>query len=312
MKSDKKLIVVGSDEIAYHFCFLSMVTLRLKEVYLFSFPTQENNKVNDLQYASKLFSMSKLKLGNEKDYADADILILTAQEIRLENEQDSDYLRRNILLVRKIINQAMASGFNGLILVANESNDLFTYLVWKFSGLPKYKIFGIGTYIDTVYFQKLISDTVDVSFREVKGYIIGGNNPMHKIVAWSRSSIGGNSLLGLTMDPTATINQEDMFGIEEKMNKQNQMNVNKDLTITTTAALLNLVQFILTNEKAIVPLVHLLDIGEMKDVPLSIPVLIGGNGIRQITGLNFSETEQKNLLISAKEIRNQLDWIEKG
>lgn len=312
MKSDKKIIIVGSDDIAYHFCFLSMTTLNLKEVYLYSFPIPQEDKTNDLQYASELFPMSKIKMGNEKDYADADILILTAKEKQLENESDSEYLRRNILLVRKMINQAMASGFSGLIVVANKLDDLFTYLVWKFSGLPKNKIFGLGTYTDTVYFQKLLSESLDVSFNEVKGYIIGGSSPLQKIVAWSRSSMGGNSVLGLTMDPNTNFNQDDINRIEEKIAKRNRMNENKELTLTTATALIELVQTVLTNKKAIVPLVHLMDIGELKDIPLSIPVILGENGIRQITGLNFSETEQKSLLISANEIRTQLDWIEQG
>lgn len=312
MKSEKKIIVIGSDNLAYQICLLSMVTLQLKEVYLIPSSNQQDNKINDLQYASKLFSMSNLKIGTEKDYADAEILILTAREPKLENEQESDYIRRNILLVRKIVNQAMASGFKGLILVANELNDLFTYLVWKFSGLPKYKIFGIGTYIDTIYFKKLLSETLDVSFCDVKGYIIGGRDPLHKSAAWSRSSIGGNSLLGLMMDPNTAISQENIFEIEEKLSKQDQINENVDLTITTATAVLKLVKFIITDEKAVVPLVHLMDIEEIKDIPLSIPVLLGENGVRQISGLNFSETEQKKLLMIAKEIRSQLDWIEQG
>lgn len=312
MKSDKKIIVVGSDDIAYHFCFLSMTTLKLKEVYLYPIPIPQEDKTNDLQYASELFPMSTIKLGNEKDYANADVLILTAKENRLENEPDSEYLRRNILLVRKIINQAMASGFSGLIVVANKLDDLFTYLVWKFSGLPKNKIIGLGTYVDTVYFQKLLSEALDVSFNEVKGYIIGGSSPFQKTVAWSRSSMGGNSVLGLTMDPNTNFNQDNISIIEEKIAKRNRMNENKELTLTTATALLELIEYILTNKKAIVPIVHLMDIGELKDIPLSIPVILGENGIRQIAGLNFSETEQKSLLIIANEIRIQLDWVEQG
>lgn len=312
MRSDEKIIVVGSDDTAYHLCWLSMTALQLKEIYLFPSSPQQDDKVEDLHYVSELFSMSELKIATEKDFSDAKILILTAKETRLENEQESEYIRRNILLVRKMVNQIMASGFNGLFLVANEMNDLFTYLVWKFSGLPKSKIFGIGTYIDTVYFQKLLSDTLEVSFCDVKGYIIGGRKPTQKIAAWSRSSIGGNSLLGLIMDPRVAISQENMFEIEERLNKQNLTNENGELTVTTATAVLKLVQFILTNEKAVVPLVHLIDIGEIKDIPLSLPVLLGESGIRQLVGLNFSDTEQKSLMMIAKDIRNQLDWIEQG
>ena len=312
MKSDGKIIVVGSDDTAYQLCWLSMTALQLEEIYLFPSSSQQDDKVEDLHYVSELFSMSELKIATEKDFSDAKILILTAKETRLENEQESEYIRRNILLVRKMVNQIMASGFNGLFLVANEMNDLFTYLVWKFSGLPKSKIFGIGTYIDTVYFQKLLSETLEVSFCDVKGYIIGGRKPAQKIAAWSRSSIGGNSLLGLIMDPSVAISQENMFEIEERLSKQNLTNENSELTVTTATAVLKLVQFILTNEKAVVPLVHLIDIGEIKDIPLSLPVLLGGSGVRPLVGLNFSDTEQKNLMMIAKEIRNQLDWIEQG
>ena len=312
MKSDGKIIVVGSDDTAYQLCLLSMTALQLEEIYLFPSSSQQDDKVDDLHYVSELFSTNKLKIATEKDFSEAKMLILTARETRLENEPESEYIRRNILLVRKIVNRIMASGFNGLFLVANEMNDLFTYLVWKFSGLPKSKIFGIGTYIDTVYFQKLLSDTIEVSFCDVKGYIIGGRKPTQKIAAWSRSSIGGNSLLGLIMDPSIAISQENMFEIEEKLNKQNLTNENSELTVTTATAVLKLVQFILTNEKAVVPLVHLMDIGEMKDIPLSVPVLLGESGIRQLVGLNFSDTEQKDLLTIAKEIRTQLDWIEQG
>lgn len=114
------------------------------------------------------------------------------------------------------------------------------------------------------------------------------------------------------MDPNSTISQEDIVEIEEKLSKQDQLNENKESAVTTATAVLKLIQYILTNEQAIVPLVHLIDIGGMENIPLSIPVLLGENGIRSISGLNFSETEQKNLVTSAKEIRSQLDWIEQG
>lgn len=308
----KKIMIAGTNATAYQFGFLSMLKLKLREVTFFRLPHLKEEAVMDLKYATSLFSTGSFVVGNEKDFHDTDILVITATEEKMEDETESSFLRRNILLVRKIINQAMANEFSGLILIATEPTDIFTYLVWKFSGLPKERIFGLGTYIDSMFLQQLLSQKMLVSLRDVNAFIIGGSSEKHKIAAWSRSNIGGNPILSLTMDPNSGVNQEDMFEMEQKILERTLFSEKAESYFTDASALIKLVQFILNNEEAIVPLVHLGDIEDLSDIPLALPVSLGENGVRKATGFVFSDSEKKELLTVAKEIRQQLDWIEKG
>ena len=311
-KQDKKIMIVGTDDRAYQFGFLSMLKLKLAEVFFFQQNDLKEEFIHDLQYATAFFSSGSFTIGHEKDFQTTDIMVITANEKKLEEETDENHLRKNIRLIRKIIKQAMANGFNGIVLIATEPTDIFTYLIWKFSGLPKEKIFGLGTYIDSVLFQQLLSQKLRISPRDINAFIIGGSSKEHKIAAWSRSNVGGNSILSLTIDSDSGIDQEDMFEIEQKILEKNLFSDTFTSPFTTAAALIKLVQFMLTNEEAIVPLVHLANIEEMTDIPLALPVLLGEEGIRKTTGLNFSDLEKQELLEAAKNIRANLDWIEKG
>lgn len=270
-----KVMVAGNNRTAYDFTFLSMLRMKIKELVLLDVPELDMAIFKDLTYTEAIFPHTTLKIGNEKDFQDTDLLIITACEERNEDETDKEYLRRNIKLVRKIINQAMANSFDGMVIIATEPTDIFTYLIWKFSGLPKERIFGLGTYFDTIYFQNMLSKFFKISVHDVKGYIVGGSQKNQKIAIWSRSYVGGTPVLGLTVDSDNAFNQEAMFKMEEMILKRYDDNAVCRTGYTNAATLAKLVQLISNNEEAIVPLVHLVDIDEYKASPLSLPILLG-------------------------------------
>ena len=206
----------------------------------------------------------------------------------------------------------MANSFDGMVLVASEPSDIFTYLIWKFSGLPKERIFGIGTYFDTIYFQNMLSKFFKISVRDVKGYIVGGSDRNQKVAIWSRAYVGGTPVLGLTVNPDNDFNQDVMFEMEEKILKRSDALKITESGYTIAAILSKILQFIGNNEEAIVPLVHLVDIDEYKAIPLSLPILLGENGLSASYELGFSDSEKQEILAVAKEVREKLDFIEQG
>lgn len=239
-----KVMVAGNNRTAYDFTFLSMLRMKIKELVLLDVPELDMAIFKDLTYTEAIFPHTTLKIGNEKDFQDTDLLIITACEERNEDETDKEYLRRNIKLVRKIINQAMANSFDGMVIIATEPTDIFTYLIWKFSGLPKERIFGLGTYFDTIYFQNMLSKFFKISVHDVKGYIVGGSQKNQKIAIWSRSYVGGTPVLGLTVDSDNAFNQEAMFKMEEMILKRYDDNAVCRTGYTNAATLAKLCEFI--------------------------------------------------------------------
>ena len=67
----------------------------------------------------------------------------------------------------------MTSGFNGIIIVASNPVDLMTYVVYKVSGLPKARVIGSGTVLDTARLRYLLADYLNVSSKNVHAYIMG-------------------------------------------------------------------------------------------------------------------------------------------
>lgn len=51
--------------------------------------------------------------------------------------------------------------------------DILTYIAWKLSGLPRNKVFGSGTNLDSARFQFLLSRRLKVAVESCHGWIIG-------------------------------------------------------------------------------------------------------------------------------------------
>ncbi|WP_414840066.1 lactate/malate family dehydrogenase [Carnobacterium sp. TMP28] len=311
-EQEKKIIIVGTDEVTYLFAFLTMLKPIVASILFYEFPSLEKNKLKDLKYASSFSSARSFTVANAKDFLTTDLLIITAQEERKEGESNDSYIRRNIALIRKVIKKAMANGFNGLILIATEPTDMFTYLIWKFSGLPKEKIVGLGTFIDSTFFRQLLSKKLSVASRDINAFIVGGSSQGSQLTTWSRSNVGGTPILSLMMNKKSFLNENDRINIDSFLSERDLFSRESNSYFTTASALIELTQFIFYDEKALVTLVHLVDLDDLMNIPLSLPVLLGKNGTTKVSELVFSESEKKELFRVAKETRNYLDWIEKG
>lgn len=51
--------------------------------------------------------------------------------------------------------------------------DILTYIAWKLSGLPKHRVIGSGTNLDSSRFRFLMSEKLHIAPASLHGYIIG-------------------------------------------------------------------------------------------------------------------------------------------
>ena len=91
--------------------------------------------------------------------------------------------------MKEITQNIMASGFNGIIIVASNPVDLMTYVVAKVSGLPKNQVFGSGTVLDTARLRYLIAEYLEVSSKNVHAYILGEHGDS-SFAVWSSAKVG--------------------------------------------------------------------------------------------------------------------------
>ena len=90
-----------------------------------------------------------IKAGEYDECKDAQVVVITAGIPQKPGQSRLELAQTNTKIMKEITENIMASGFNGIIIVASNPVDLMTYVVAKVSGLPKNQVFGSGTVLDT-------------------------------------------------------------------------------------------------------------------------------------------------------------------
>ena len=108
-----------------------------------------------------------IKAGDYDDCKDAEVVVITAGAAQKPGQTRLELAEVNTKIIKSITKSIMASGFNGIIIVATNPVDLMTYVVAKVSGLPKNQIIGSGTVLDTARLRYLIADYLNISSKNV-------------------------------------------------------------------------------------------------------------------------------------------------
>lgn len=206
----------------------------------------------------------------------------------------------------------MDSGFDGIFLVATNPVDILTYAVWKFSGLPKERVIGSGTILDTARFRFLLGEYFKVDTRNVHAYIIGEHGDT-ELPVWSHADIAGKNI-------------DDWIGKEENFRKEDlnsiflnvrdaayQIIERKGATYYGIAmGLVRLTKAILQNENSVLTVSAYLD-GKYghDDVYIGVPAIVNRNGIRDIIELDLNSEEIDQFTQSVNVLKKTLEPIRK-
>ena len=183
----------------------------------------------------------------------------------------------------------MASGFNGIIIVASNPVDLMSYVVYKVSGLPKNKVIGSGTVLDTARLRYMIAEYMNVSSKNVHAYIMGEHGDS-SFVPWDHCYIGCKKFIDVMKDNDHPI--EDLEKIHQGVvNAAYEIIEKKKATYYGIGMSLNrLVRAILDDENSILTVSTYLENGEFgqDDIYIGVPAIINKDGVRELLKLDFT------------------------
>ncbi len=240
--------------------------------------------------------------GDYQDCKNADIVLITAGVNQKPGETRLDLLKRNAEIMKAIVKQVMSSGFNGIFLVATNPVDILTYVVYEASGLPKTKVIGSGTSLDTARLRYEVAKRIHIDVRNVHAYILGEHGDS-EFVCWSNANVGSKPI----MDVIETIDKikfEDLQVIADDVrNAAYEIISRKQATYYGIGMALNrIVMAILNNDHAILPLSVLNeDEYDCDKVYIGLPAVVNRDGIDHIVKLKLSD-EEKVLLKKSSQI----------
>ena len=110
-----------------------------------------------------------IKAGDYDECKDAEVVVITAGIAQKPGQTRLELTEKNTKIMKSITKSIMASGFNGVIVVASNPVDIMTYVVAKVSGLPKNKVIGSGTVLDTARLRYIMAEYLNVSSKICNG-----------------------------------------------------------------------------------------------------------------------------------------------
>lgn len=239
--------------------------------------------------------------GSYQDCATADLVVITAGLAQKPGETRLELVEKNTKIFKQIVKSIMESGFNGIFLVATNPVDILTYVTWKESGLPKERVIGSGTVLDSARLRSALGKYFNVDTRNVHAAIIGEHGDT-ELPIWSHAMIGIEHLNAI-LKRKGDLKKECLDGIFVNVrDAAYQIIERKGATYYGIGmSLVRITKAILNNENSILTVSAYLN-GEygQSDVYIGVPAVINRSGIREVVEieLNEKETEQFNHSVS--------------
>lgn len=241
--------------------------------------------------------------GTYGDCRDAAIVVICAGAAQKPGETRLQLVDKNMRIMKSIVDEVMANGFDGIFIVATNPVDILTYGVWRYSGLDHHRVIGSGTILDSARYRFMLGELSQTSPTSIHAYIIGEHGDTELPVI-SSANIAGVSL-------SSRAEQEE--GFEERI--ETIFEETRDAAYAIIDAkgstsygigmgLARITKAIIQNQDVALPVSARLD-GEYseKDLYIGTPAIINRAGIARVVELQLNDHEKERFAHSAATLR---------
>ena len=239
--------------------------------------------------------------GDYSDLADCALAIIAAGASQTPGEKRTDLIGRNVKILKDIIPGICRSGFQGILLIVSNPVDALTYAAWKISGFSPAKVMGSGTVLDTARLKQLLGEKLKVDPKSVHAFIIGEHGDS-ELAVWSSANVSGIDLKHFWELKGCRDYEASLKGIYESVrDSAYEIIQRKGATYYGIAmAVLRIVSAIVNEEHSVLPVSGVVQ-GQygLEGLCLSLPALVGREGIEEILEIPLDKREEEALRRSA-------------
>lgn len=194
-KVGNKVVIVGTGAVGISYAYSMLNQGHCDDMILIDLNRKRaEGEARDLRHGVPYaLTPTRISVGDYADCSDADIVCICAGLPQRPGETRLDLIDNNLKVFHSIVTAVMASGFNGIFLVATNPVDVLSYATWKFSGLPKERVIGSGTILDTARLCVCLGNEFQVAPVSIDAMMIGEHGDS-VIAAWSTANIAGMPL----------------------------------------------------------------------------------------------------------------------
>lgn len=308
----RRVVLVGTGFVGMSFAYSMVNQGGLEEFVLIDVDKNKaEGEAMDLSHGLP-FAPHKMDIwaGTYADCKTADIVVITAGAAQQPGETRLQLVEKNAKIMRGIVKEIMKSGFNGILVIASNPVDVLTYVAWQESGLPRHRVIGSGTTLDTARLRYEIGKYLNVDPRNVHGYIVGEHGDT-EFPLWSHTTVGVMPLLDIINDnPQYKFEDLEQIYVNVRDAAYHIIDRKKATYYGIGMALTRIVKAILSDENSSLSVsVYLNGQYGQHDVFVGVPAIINRNGVREVFELNITGSERDKLTKSVNVLKETLNTV---
>ena len=309
METTKKVVLVGAGFVGTSMAYSLLNQGGVDELVLIDVNKdktigEEMDLAHGLPYAPQKM---KIKAGDYDECKDANVVVITAGLAQKPGQSRLELAVANAKIMKDITQNVMANGFKGIFIIASNPVDLMSYVVAEVSGMPKERIIGSGTVLDTARLRYLIAEYLEVSSKNVHAYILGEHGDS-SFVPWEHCYVGCKKMIDIMKDNNHPM--DDLKKIHDGVWKAAyEIIEKKKATYYGIGMALNrLVKAVLNDENSILT-VSTYQKGEygQEGLYIGVPAIINKNGVKEILELKLNKADQEKFNKSCEIMKENIE-----
>ncbi|OGH09620.1 MAG: L-lactate dehydrogenase [Candidatus Levybacteria bacterium RBG_16_35_6] len=297
-----KVSIIGGGHVGMSAAFAMLLRETARELVLFDRDKEKMlGEQLDFQHSLAFLATTKIVAAESlEDTKDSDVIVFTAGAAQRVGESRLDLLNTNKGILKSTLPEIVKLSPNTVVIIVSNPVDILTYEATKLLNLPKGRVFGTGTSLDTARFRFHLSELLNINTKNIHAYVLGEHGDSSFPVV-SSADVGGQTLTnmeGITRDQI-----QECF-IKTKEAAQTIIAAKGATYYAIGVVISQLVHSVLNDTKRIFPVSTVLH-GEygLDDVSLSVPSELGKEGVEKILEIPLSNEEKKQMENSANILK---------
>jgi len=305
----KTVAIIGTGQVGMA-CAYSLIIQQVVETLILVDINHQKavGEAMDLVHGIPFLQPMAVTAGTLADCGEADIVVITAGAKQRQGEERLALVQRNVEIFRGLIPDVMQHCPSAILLVVSNPVDVMSYFTWRLSGLPWSRVVGSGTILDTARFRSVLAARFHLDPRSLHAYIIGEQGDS-EVAVWSKVHVAGTPALEFfpeSDDPQflEAIASQVRQAAYEIIQRKGATSYAIGLGVT------QLIQAILKDQRRVLTVSTLLQ-GEygLHDVYLSVPAVVGSQGIHRLLPIALTDSEGAQLTRSAQVLQGVITSV---
>ncbi|MDP2750348.1 MAG: L-lactate dehydrogenase [Nanoarchaeota archaeon] len=304
----KKVAIVGAGFVGSTAAYAMLIQGIAHEIVIIDLNKEKaHGEAMDLEQGMQFTQSAKISYGSDLNLCQgADVIVITAGLAQKPGETRLNLVKRNAVIFKEMIPKLVSYNKDAVYLIITNPVDIMAYLTLKYSGLPANKVFGSGTSLDSARFRYYLGQKFDINPTAVHAFILGEHGDS-EFPAISSATIAGmhiNDFEGYSPEAVNECYDETKKAAYEIISRKGATYYAIGLVIA------KIVKGILNDEHIVLPLsVHLDNYYDEGNLCMSVPCVLGKEGIVKKYQLPLSADEQAKLHNSAKILKDIIKGV---